>query len=186
MNNALAPTPLTPGAHSMDEEAAALQKAREEAMKAPFLALGTQGAQFVYYARRSELLFHWGTKDHTPLNMRFLAPVEWWEKTLDPDGKLTTRQVMERAIDYCIEETGNRKFNPDALRRCGVWDEDGAAVYHAGNAVYLFFPENAQKRPFVPVDHARTGKPLYLPATPLLAPSEAILTDEEGKPLRTS
>lgn len=70
---------LKRGVHSMDEEAAALQKAREEAMKAPFLALGTQGAQFVYYSRRSELLFHWGTKDHTPLNMRFLAPVEWWE-----------------------------------------------------------------------------------------------------------
>lgn len=181
MNNTLTPTPLTPGAASMDEEAAALQKAREEAMKAPFLALGTQGAQFVYYARRSELLFHWATKDHTPLNMRFLAPVEWWEQTLDPDGKLTTRQVMERAIDYCIEATGNRKFDPDSIRKCGVWDEDGAAVYHAGNAVYLFSPENAQKRPFLPVDHARTGKPLYLPGKPLLAPSDDILTDEDGK-----
>lgn len=165
----------------MDEEAAALQKAREEAMKAPFLALGTQGAQFVYYARRSELLFHWATKDHTPLNMRFLAPVEWWEQTLDPDGKLTTRQVMDRAIDYCIETTSNRKFDPDSIRKCGVWDEDGAAVYHAGNAVYLFCPENEQERPFLPVDHARTGKPLYLPGKPLLAPSDDILTDEEGK-----
>lgn len=181
MSNTLTPTPLTPGAASMDEEAAALQKAREEAMKAPFLALGTQGAQFVYYARRSELLFHWATKDHTPLNMRFLAPVEWWEQTLDPDGKLTTRQVMERAIDYCIEATGNRKFDPDSIRKCGVWDEDGAAVYHAGNAVYQFSPENAQKRPFLPVDHARTGKPLYLPGKPLLAPSDDILTDEDGK-----
>ena len=165
----------------MDEEAAALQKAREEAEKPPFLALGTQGAQFIYYARRSELLFHWSPRDHTPLNMRFLAPVEWWEQTLDPDGKLTIRQVMDRAIDYCINATGNRKFDPDAIRKCGVWDEDGAAVYHAGNAVYLFCPENAQKRPFLPVDHARTGKPLYLPGKPLLAPSDDILTDEEGK-----
>ena len=157
MNTPLAPTPLTPGARSMDEEAAALQKEREEAMKPPFLALGTQGAQFVYYARRSEILFHWNTKEHTPVNMRFLAPVEWWQKTLDPDGKLTPRQVMDRAIDYCIETTSNRKFDPDSIRKCGVWDEDGAAVYHAGNAVYLFSPENEQKLPFLPVDHARTG-----------------------------
>lgn len=181
MNTPLAPTPLTPGARSMDEEAAALQKEREEAMKPPFLALGTQGAQFVYYARRSEILFHWNTKEHTPVNMRFLAPVEWWQKTLDPDGKLTPRQVMDRAIDYCIETTSNRKFDPDSIRKCGVWDEDGAAVYHAGNAVYLFSPENEQKLPFLPVDHARTGKPLYLPGKPLLAPSDDILTDEEGK-----
>ena len=40
MNKPLAPTPLTPGARSMDEEAAALQKEREEATKPPFLALG--------------------------------------------------------------------------------------------------------------------------------------------------
>lgn len=165
----------------MNEEAATLQKAREGAMKPPFLTLGTQGAQFIYYARRSELLFHWNPRDHTPLNMRFLASVEWWEQTLDPDGKLTTRQVMDRAIDYCIEATGNRKFDPAAIRKCGVWDEDGAPVYHAGDAVYLFYPENAQKRPFLPVDHARTGKPLYLPGKPLLAPSDDILTDEEGK-----
>lgn len=181
MNKPLAPTPLTPGARSMDEEAAALQKEREEATKPPFLALGTQGAQFVYYARRSEILFHWRTKDHTPVNMRFLAPVEWWQKTLDPDGQLTPRQVMDRAIDYCIDLTGSRKFDPDAIRKCGVWDEDGAAVYHAGNAVYLFCPGNGQERPFQPVDHARTGKPLYLPGKPLLAPSDDILTDEEGK-----
>ncbi|WP_290551541.1 hypothetical protein [Akkermansia sp.] len=115
------------------------------------------------------------------MNMRFLAPVEWWELTLDPDGKLTTRQVMDRAIDYCINATGSRKFDPDAIRKCGVWDEDGAAVYHAGDAVYLFCPENEQKRPFLPVDHARTGKPLYLPGKAILAPSEDILTDEEGK-----
>lgn len=115
----------------MDEEAAAMKKAREEAVKPPFLALGTQGAQFVYYTRRTEQMFYWRTKEHTPLNMRFLAPVEWWQKTLDPDGKLTPRQVMDRAIDYCIETTGNRKFDPDAIRKCGVWDEDGAAVYHA-------------------------------------------------------
>ncbi|WP_288761698.1 hypothetical protein [uncultured Akkermansia sp.] len=165
----------------MDEEAAALQKEREEATKPPFLALGTQGAQFVYYARRSEILFHWRTKDHTPVNMRFLAPVEWWQKTLDPDGQLTPRQVMDRAIDYCIDLTGSRKFDPDAIRKCGVWDEDGAAVYHAGNAVYLFCPGNGQERPFQPVDHARTGKPLYLPGKPLLAPSDDMLTDEEGK-----
>lgn len=181
MNKPLAPTPLTPGARSMDEEAAALQKEREEATKPPFLALGTQGAQFVYYARRSEILFHWRTKDHTPVNMRFLAPVEWWQKTLDPDGQLTPRQVMDRAIDYCIDLTGSRKFDPDAIRKCGVWDEDGAAVYHAGNAVYLFCPGNGQERPFQPVDHARTGKPLYLPGKPLLAPSDDMLTDEEGK-----
>ena len=181
MNKPLAPTPLTPGARSMDEEAAALQKEREEAAKPPFLALGTQGAQFVYYARRSEILFHWRTKDHTPVNMRFLAPVEWWQKTLDPDGQLTPRQVMDRAIDYCIDLTGSRKFDPDAIRKCGVWDEDGAAVYHAGNAVYLFCPGNGQERPFQPVDHARTGKPLYLPGKPLLAPSDDMLTDEEGK-----
>lgn len=181
MNKPLAPTPLTPGARSMDEEAAALQKEREEATKPPFLALGTQGAQFVYYARRSEILFHWRTKDHTPVNMRFLAPVEWWQKTLDPDGQLTPRQVMDRAIDYCIDLTGSRKFDPDAIRKCGVWDEDGAAVYHTGNAVYLFCPGNGQERPFQPVDHARTGKPLYLPGKPLLAPSDDILTDEEGK-----
>lgn len=165
----------------MEEEASTLRKKREEAMKSPFLALGTQGAQFVYYSRRSELLFHWSTKDHTPLNMRFLAPVEWWQKTLDPDGKLTTRQVMDRAIDYCIETTGNRKFDPDTIRKRGVWDEDGAAVYHAGDVVYLFCPENKQKRTFLPVDHARTGKPLYLPGKPLLAPSDDMLTDEEGK-----
>ena len=181
MNKPLAPTPLTPGARSMDEEAAALQKEREEATKPPFLALGTQGAQFVYYARRSEILFHWRTKDHTPVNMRFLAPVEWWQKTLDPDGQLTPRQVMDRAIDYCIDLTGSRKFDPDAIRKCGVWDEDGAAVYHAGNAVYLFCPGNGQERPFQPVDHARTGKPLYLPGKPLLALSDDMLTDEEGK-----
>ena len=181
MNKPLAPTPLTPGARSMDEEAVALQKEREEATKPPFLALGTQGAQFVYYARRSEILFHWRTKDHTPVNMRFLAPVEWWQKTLDPDGQLTPRQVMDRAIDYCIDLTGSRKFDPDAIRKCGVWDEDGAAVYHAGNAVYLFCPGNGQERPFQPVDHARTGKPLYLPGKPLLAPSDDMLTDEEGK-----
>lgn len=181
MNKPLAPTPLTPGARSMDEEAAALQKEREEATKPPFLALGTQGAQFVYYARRSEILFHWRTKDHTPVNMRFLAPVEWWQKTLDPDGQLTPRQVMDRAIDYCIDLTGSRKFDPDAIRKCGVWDEDGAAVYHAGNAVYLFCPGNGQERPFQPVDHARTGKPLYLPGKPLLAPSDDMLTDEKGK-----
>lgn len=181
MNKPLAPTPLTPGARSMDEEAAALQKEREEATKPPFLALGTQGAQFVYYARRSEILFHWRTKDHTPVNMRFLAPVEWWQKTLDPDGQLTPRQVMDRAIDYCIDLTGSRKFDPDAIRKCGVWDEDGAAVYHAGNAVYLFCSGNGQERPFQPVDHARTGKPLYLPGKPLLAPSDDMLTDEEGK-----
>ena len=180
MNKPLAPTPLTSGAHSMDEEAAAMKKAREEAVKPPFLALGTQGAQFVYYTRRTEQMFYWRTKEHTPLNMRFLAPVEWWQKTLDPDGKLTPRQVMDRAIDYCIETTGNRKFDPDAIRKCGVWDEDGAAVYHAGNAVYLFCPENEQERPFLPVDHARTGKPLYLPGKPLLAPSDDMLTDEEG------
>lgn len=160
----------------MDEEAAAMKKAREEAAKPPFLALGTQGAQFVYYTRRTEQMFYWRTKEHTPLNMRFLAPVEWWQKTLDPDGKLTPRQVMDRAIDYCIETTGNRKFDPDAIRKCGVWDEDGAAVYHAGNAVYLFCPENEQERPFLPVDHARTGKPLYLPGKPLLAPSDDMLT----------
>ena len=35
------------------------------------------------------------------------------------------------------ETTSNRKFDPDSIRKCGVWDEDGAAVYHAGNAVYL-------------------------------------------------
>ena len=181
MKNDLAPTPLTPGAHSMDEEAATLQEAREEVGTPPFLALGTQGAQFVYYGRRSELLFHWGTKDHTPLNMRFLAPVEWWEHTLAPDGKLTTRQIMERAIDYCIEATGSRKFDPDAIRRCGVWDEDGAAIYNAGDAVYQFCPENEQKRLFLPIDHARTGKTLYLPGKPLLAPSGDMLTDEEGE-----
>lgn len=61
----------------MDEEAAAMKKAREEAVKPPFLALGTQGAQFVYYTRRTEQMFYWRTKEHTPLNMRFLAPVEW-------------------------------------------------------------------------------------------------------------
>lgn len=180
MNTPLAPTPLTPGARSMDEEAAALQKEREEAEKPPFLSLGTQGAQFVYYARRTEQLFHWNPREHTPVNLRFLAPVEWWQKTLDPDGKLTLRQVMDRALDYCIATTGNRKFNADAIRKCGVWDEDGNAVYHAGNAVYLFCPENEQKRPFLPVDHARTGKPLYLPGKPLPAPSDDMLTDEEG------
>lgn len=180
MNTPLAPTPLTPGARSMDEEAAALQKEREEAEKPPFLALGTQGAQFVYYARRTEQLFHWNTREHTPVNLRFLAPVEWWQKTLDPDGQLTPRQVMDRALDYCIATTGNRKFNADAIRKCGVWDEDGNAVYHAGNAVYLFCPENEQERPFLPVDHARTGKPLYLPGKPLPAPSDDMLTDEEG------
>ena len=101
MNTPLAPTPLTPGARSMDEEAAALQKEREETEKPPFLSLGTQGAQFVYYARRTEQLFHWNPREHTPVNLRFLAPVEWWQKTLDPDGKLTLRQVMDRALDYC-------------------------------------------------------------------------------------
>lgn len=88
---------------------------------------------------------------------------------------------MDRAIDYCIETTGNRKFDPDSIRKCGVWDEDGNAVYHAGDAVYLFRLENAQKRPFLPVDHARTGKPLYLSGKPLLSPSDDMLTDEEGK-----
>lgn len=65
MNTPLAPTPLTPGARSMDEEAAALQKEREEAEKPPFLSLEHRGRNlFITPAERNSCSIG------TPVNIR--------------------------------------------------------------------------------------------------------------------
>ena len=61
-----------------------------------------------------------------------------------PDVWIQGTPVKEWAVSYTHLDVYKRQ----------VWDEDGAAVYHAGNAVYLFCPENEQERPFLPVDHA--------------------------------
>ena len=65
MNKPLAPTPLTPGARSMDEEAAALQKEREEATKPPFLALAISGGNtlLIDVAGYTDMKILGGTRD---------------------------------------------------------------------------------------------------------------------------
>lgn len=162
----------TTGGRTGDGEERATDAGEESAEQAPFICLGKDGREFVYYARLSEEVVRLKPTEHNKANLLLLARPAWWKEVLGD------KWCVDDAICYCYDAQGKRRFSSGQVRGAGIWEEEGVPLYNAGDACF-----SVRQGRIVEVAPLCPQGLIYERADALPHPTEAMLTDEEGQAL---
>lgn len=113
--------------------------AREEHAKQYFRVLGVdRGRVFFFTARGKQVIeIPVGKLSQKPL-LFSLAPLDWWAgEFMAEDGKLDAQRI-DMAVDWLLATAyANGVFRAERLRGRGAWWDDGRAVIHAGDRLFV-------------------------------------------------
>lgn len=138
----------------------------------PFVCLGKDGKDFVYYTRISEQILRLKIGEHRKPHFFTLAPLDWWRK------KLGESWNGDLAASYCIQMHGTRKYSPQRVRGCGIWQESGVPIYNAGDVCFT-----VKGGDIVTCDNIRGDGLIYERGEGLPHPAKVMLSNEEGRAL---
>lgn len=142
------------------------------AEREPFVCLGIDKKEFVYYSRLQEGLIRLKPGEHTKLNLLTLASPTWWEETIGTNWR------VDEAAYYCFQAQGKIRYSADNTRGIGMWEENGMPVYNAGDT--CFTVKNGK---IVETDNVRSNGIIYTRSEPMPHPAANILPDNAGKAL---
>jgi len=115
---------------------AALNPVHRAAAPAPFDSLGIGGdATYVYFSKNTHSPIHLSRTGHKPPAFFSLAPLEWWEQNYpsrNGDG-VNWNLAASDTMQIC----GRSRFDPDVIRSCGLWRDEGRLVYHLGDRLWV-------------------------------------------------
>ncbi len=100
-----------------------------------FRCLGHDKGVFFYFCRQSMQVIDWTAAQHTEMNLRSLAPSNYWqlyrvsdagEEKTSPNYKWAAQELMEECYRVGI-------FDRQRIRGRGAWFDDGRCVLHLGD-----------------------------------------------------
>lgn len=102
-----------------------------------FKALGYHKNKFYYFPYRFQQVIELPAAGHTSTQMLMLADIEFWEKRFKVE-------LGKKAIDWDLaantlfrSNASHGPFNPDLVRGCGAWVDNGKIVVHEGNRLII-------------------------------------------------
>jgi putative DNA primase/helicase len=101
----------------------------------PFRWLGIgEGNVFYYLSAVTQQILPLAGSAHTKRNLMVLAPLAFWEERFP--AKLGFAE--DAAVNWLMGNSGKMPmFDPDKVRGCGAWWDDGRVVVHAGDKLYV-------------------------------------------------
>ncbi|MCX5794935.1 MAG: bifunctional DNA primase/polymerase [Elusimicrobia bacterium] len=140
---------------------------------APFQVLGYNQGCYYYLPIGARQVVELRAKEHTPLNLYALAPLQYWERAYPGDAKPHFDWAANRLMRQA-EEAG--VYDADRIRGRGAWwdDETDSAVLHLGDRIVRSAGGQSQ---VIPIQDVRPGRYIYeagaamdvRPGTPLCA-----------------
>ena len=101
----------------------------------PFRILGHYKGTRYYLPDSTKQLVELAPAQHTKNNLLSLAPLQAWN---DVFGDLATKNGLDAAVNGLLQMTAQKGlFNSDSLRGRGAWIDEGRAIVHMGNRVYV-------------------------------------------------
>lgn len=163
-----------------NDAAAARKQEAERARKLdelekPFIALGRDGKEYVYYVPRYSSIERLTAREHAGQTLMQLAPVEYWNNICPAKGIRG-----DECFAHCQELTGEKRYNAALVRGTGMWrGYDGMVVYNTCGRCYTVREGHMEEMP--PVQE--NGCVYIYKADEAPAPNERPMTDEEGRAL---
>lgn len=120
---------------NLPAEYIAPEQKNNDSFSMPFRILGHYGGTRFYMPDSTRQLVELDPAQHSKNNLLSLAPMEKW---IDVYGDITTKAGLDFAVNGLLELSAQAgMFNSDKLRGRGAWLDQGRAIVHMGNRVYV-------------------------------------------------